>query len=80
MRFHVGLGLLWLRNVAEARKQLEELSALGVSLDSATDELLADGVAKFVDPFRQLLGAISTKIAELGVQKAQVSPGTPVAR
>ena len=66
--------------LTEARKQLEELRALGVSLDSATDELLADGVAKFVEPFRQLLGAISTKIAELGVQKAQVSPGTPVAR
>ncbi len=66
--------------LTEARKQLEELTALGVSLDSATDELLADGVAKFVEPFRQLLGAISTRIAELGAQKAQVSPGTPVAR
>lgn len=66
--------------LTEARKQLEELAALGVALDSATDELLADGVAKFVEPFRQLLGAISTKIAELGVQKVQASPETPVAR
>jgi transaldolase/glucose-6-phosphate isomerase len=54
--------------LTEARKQLEELAALEVSLDAATDELLADGVAKFVEPFRKLLGAIAAKTAELGAQ------------
>ena len=38
---------------------LAELAALGISLDAATDELLADGIAKFVQPFRKLLGAIA---------------------
>jgi transaldolase/glucose-6-phosphate isomerase len=54
--------------LTEARKQLEELAALGISLDAATDELLADGVAKFVEPFRKLLGAIAAKTAELEAQ------------
>ncbi|MEO8274979.1 MAG: transaldolase [Thermoanaerobaculia bacterium] len=51
--------------LTEARKQLEELAALGISLDGATDELLADGVAKFVEPFRKLLGAITVRAREL---------------
>ena len=51
--------------LTEARRQLEELAALGVSLDAATDELLAEGVAKFVEPFRKLLDAISAKTSEL---------------
>ena len=54
--------------LTEARRQLEELAALGISLDAATDELLADGVAKFVEPFRKLLGAIAAKTAELAAQ------------
>jgi hypothetical protein len=59
---------------------LAELAALGISLDAATDELLADGVAKFVEPFRKLLDAISTKISQLSLQKVQGTPGTAVAQ
>ena len=59
----------------EARKQLAELAALGISLDAATDELLADGVAKFVEPFRKLLEAIAAKTAELAAHS-----GSDVAR
>lgn len=62
--------------VTEARRQLEELAALGVSLDAATDELLADGVAKFVEPFRKLLAAIETKTAELAAAAPQGAPVT----
>ncbi len=51
--------------LTEARRQLEELAALGIVLEAATDELLADGVAKFVEPFRKLLGAIAAKTAEI---------------
>ena len=61
----------------EARRQLEELAALGISLDAATDELLADGVAKFVEPFRKLLGAIAAKTTQL---RAPDAAGTPVTR
>lgn len=62
--------------LTEARRQLEELAALGISLDAATDELLADGVAKFVEPFRKLLGAIASKAAEMSRQDAAGSPVT----
>ncbi len=63
--------------LTEARRQLEELAALGISLDAATDELLADGVAKFVEPFRKLLGAIAAKTTQL---RAPDASGTPVTR
>ena len=63
--------------LTEARRQLEELAALGISLDAATDELLADGVAKFVEPFRKLLGAIAAKTTQL---RAPDAAGTPVTR
>ncbi len=63
--------------LTEARRQLEELAALGISLDAATDDLLADGVAKFVEPFRKLLDAIAAKAAEMNRQDA---PGSQVAR
>jgi transaldolase/transaldolase/glucose-6-phosphate isomerase len=62
--------------LTEARRQLEELAALGISLDAATDELLADGVAKFVEPFRKLLQAIATKAAEMSPQSAAGAPVT----
>ena len=57
--------------LTEARHQLEDLAALGISLDAATDELLADGVAKFVEPFRKLLGAITQRSSELVPQGRQ---------
>jgi len=63
--------------LTESRKQLEELAGLGISLDAATDELLADGVAKFVEPFRKLLGAIAARAQELS---AQATPGAAGAR
>lgn len=57
--------------LTEARRQLEELAALGISLDSATDELLAEGVAKFVEPFHKLLAAIAKKTDDLADTEAQ---------
>ena len=47
--------------VEEAAAELAELERLGVSLDRATDELLADGIAKFVAPYRKLLDAVATR-------------------
>lgn len=54
-------------DLAGAEATLAELEALGISLEDATAELLADGIAKFVQPFRNLLGAISRRSAELAV-------------
>jgi transaldolase len=51
--------------VDEAERILAELEAAGVSLERATDELLADGVAKFVQPFEKLLAAVSRRAREL---------------
>jgi transaldolase/glucose-6-phosphate isomerase len=48
-----------------AEATLAELAALGISLDEATDELLSDGIAKFVEPFRKLLGAVGARAREL---------------
>jgi transaldolase/glucose-6-phosphate isomerase len=45
-------------NVASAQKALDELAKAGISLDKVTDELLIDGVKKFVEPYTKLLGAI----------------------
>ena len=57
-------------DVEGARAQLAALEALGISLDAVTDEVLADGVRKFADPFRQLLATIDERRAHLGAPAA----------
>ncbi|MSR46607.1 MAG: bifunctional transaldolase/phosoglucose isomerase [Planctomycetes bacterium] len=42
-----------------AKKTLAELAGVGISLKSATDQLLADGVKIFKDAFDKLLGAVA---------------------
>jgi len=51
--------------VEAAAGELAELERLGVSLDRATDELLADGIAKFVAPYRKLLDVVAIRSREL---------------
>jgi transaldolase len=50
----------------EARAQLAALEGLGISLDAVTDEVLAEGVRKFVEPFEQLLAAVDARRAAPG--------------
>jgi transaldolase len=57
-------------DVGLARAQLASLEALGISLDSITDEVLADGVRKFAEPFRQLLATIDDRRAHIGAPAA----------
>jgi transaldolase/glucose-6-phosphate isomerase len=45
-------------NVASAQKVLDDLAKAGVSLDKITNELLVDGVKKFVEPYTKLLATI----------------------
>lgn len=49
-------------DVAGAQGVMDELAALGISMDAVTDELLADGVKLFADAFDQLLGAIGKRV------------------
>jgi transaldolase len=57
-------------DVAGARARLAALEELGVSLDAVTDEVLAEGVDKFADPFRQLLATIDERRQRLGAAPA----------
>ena len=49
----------------EAERVLAQLEAAGISLEAATDELLADGIVKFVEPFQRLLAAVAARTREL---------------
>jgi transaldolase/glucose-6-phosphate isomerase len=51
--------------IDRAERDLAALAAAGISLDRATDELLADGIAKFVEPFERLLAAVAGRTREL---------------
>jgi transaldolase/glucose-6-phosphate isomerase len=51
--------------LAEARAQIARLESAGISLAQATDELLADGVRKFVEPFDSLLATIARRRDEI---------------
>ena len=51
--------------LGEARDQIAQLEAAGISLKEATDHLLADGVKKFVDPFDSLLATIERRRDEI---------------
>lgn len=46
---------------AEAEDTLRRLEMLGISLKQATDELVEEGIAKFVRPFEKLLDALDEK-------------------
>jgi transaldolase/glucose-6-phosphate isomerase len=48
-----------------ARATLAALEEAGISLERVTDELLADGVAKFEKPFRSLLDVVAARAREL---------------
>jgi transaldolase / glucose-6-phosphate isomerase len=51
-------------DVTEAMQVLEDLDKAGISLKAVTDELLADGVKKFVEPFTRLLKAVERRSRE----------------
>ena len=51
-------------DVAGAVALLEALEKAGVSLHKVTDDLLADGVKKFVEPFTKLLNAVERRCRE----------------
>ena len=46
---------------AEARVYLARLEDLGISFRAVTDRLLEDGIAKFNEPFDQLLRSLEAR-------------------
>jgi len=51
-------------DLPRATQVLEELEQAGVSLAKVTDDLLADGLKKFVEPFTKLLKAVERRSRE----------------
>jgi transaldolase len=45
----------------EERARLERLEQVGISLDEVTDQVLADGVRLFIEPFEKLIQAIESQ-------------------
>jgi transaldolase len=56
--------------VEAAERELAELESLGISLDRATEELLEEGIRKFVEPFEKLLSTIDAKTRALAGRQA----------
>lgn len=52
-------------DVDEARQTLADLASAGISLDAATDQLLAEAVKLFVDPFDKMIAAVETAMNEV---------------
>jgi len=48
-----------------ARKTLDSLAAVGISLDHVTNDVLVDGLKKFVDPFTKLLAVVQERADEV---------------
>jgi transaldolase/glucose-6-phosphate isomerase len=48
-------------DLSGARRTLEDLDAVGISLRQVTDDLIVDGLRKFQEPFDKLLGALSAR-------------------
>ena len=51
------------QDVDAARAQLQELAAVGIDLDSVTQQLLEEGIDKFIQPFDELLATLAERLA-----------------
>jgi len=49
------------QGIEEARAAMAQLAALGIDMDKVTDELLTEGITKFITPFDDLLAALAAK-------------------
>ncbi|MDB9529108.1 transaldolase [Oscillatoria sp. CS-180] len=52
-------------NVEEAQRLIANLPELGVDLDQVMDELLEEGIDKFIKPFDTLMDSLVTKVKQL---------------
>ena len=67
-------GRAWRRTSTSAMDVLDDLEKSGISLKKVTDDLLADGLAKFVDPFAKLLKAVERRCRD--ANKARINEQT----
>ena len=51
-------------DITDAMQVLDDLEKAGISLKKVTDDLLADGVKKFVEPFAKLIKAVERRSRE----------------
>lgn len=61
----------------EAQQVMKNLTKLGIDLDSVTDTLLEEGVAKFVAPFGKLLDAVQDALDDAREPKQRASYSLP---
>jgi transaldolase len=63
-RDHGRAGATLQARLDEAEALLARLEAAGISLEAVTDELLVDGLKKFVDPFHKLMSTVEQRFRE----------------
>ena len=63
--------------VEAARHTMEELAAVGIDLNEVTDQLLAEGVEKFADPFDRLLASLEERMAQQPAAAVASGSATP---
>ena len=51
----------WPGTLAEAKKTMAALEAVGISMKEVTDQLLREGIKKFIDPFNELIDSVEKK-------------------
>jgi len=54
-----------LENVEEAKQTLAQLSSIGIDLDFVTEQLVNEGIQKFIDPFDSLMETIKDKMRSM---------------
>ncbi len=67
--------------VEDAVRVFEDLQAIGIDIDAVNEQLLAEGVQKFLDPFDELLSGLSARRAEMraGLRVTCREPSDPPA-
>jgi len=58
---HAALVGSWDKTLAEAKATMKSLETVGISMKEVTDQLLREGIKKFVDPFDELIASIDKK-------------------
>ena len=53
------------KGVEEARKVFDDLKKVGIDIDFVTDQLVNDGIQKFIDPFNNLMVSLAKKRKEI---------------